>query len=1178
MYLKSIEIQGFKSFAKKTKITFNESITAVVGPNGSGKSNILDAISWTLGEQRVKSLRGNKMSDVIFSGTDTRKAQGLADVTMTFDNSSRWLPLPYEEVSVQRRMYRSGESEFRINKDLCRLKDIQELFMDTGIGKDGYSFIGQGQIDAVLSNKPGDRRMIFEEAAGISKFKKRKLESMKKLDGVLDDLDRIQDLLSELYSQEEALKEESDRYLNYQKVYEEKKRLDHQVYALATRDNREKLKALSLNIPNLRKELEEKREGLAQEREALNTKEMDLDQLERDLEAASNLLQVDLETWFKEEKGQLEIKNQVERMEERLQGAREENARLKEEKEDLARDKTENLEKISQESQKIQEKKDQIREKTRSIDGLKEEFTQRERALSSLGQRVQENKQDQAQLLLRIDTQRQMLKEKIQRRDKYQALLDQARKELADLEKKKSQESQLVKELEEKNQVFLSQHREKKQDLMDLEARVSALKSQVEENELRYNQEKNQRNFLQSTLDHYNGFQKSVKSFLRVTDQEGLFQGEVLGPLANLFTVDKKYELAMSLALGFALQNVVVQSDSQVKEMIEVLKKRDLGRVTFLPLNRYQGKKLSTTPPRGVLGYARDFIQCDDQFQGLFQSLLGNLVFVENYDQGLTLSKSLKSKIISLKGDVFHPKGSITGGSIQKGNVQILNQEKRLRDQEEKLDKINQLLEEERANFDQLKRAYDQLREEVEDQEIRIQGQNEDLYKRRQRIYALDQNQCLQERQVQGLEEDLKLSIEDCSQDEEKLAAYEGRKKDQEEESEGLQSYEEEKKALDQVKKALEEEKQDLQDLRLDLASLESQLLFSKERDQNLERDMETRTHRQEILDGEIIQLEKDRAEEEKRLTLYSKTYEEKGEDLDRRKVALNKKRTDLQASKDRLHEAKKAYEEELERDQDLQDQLQKKTFQKEKLELELSHSRDQLLERYGEIHEEDLVLEEDVKPGDLKKRLLSLKNQLLSFGPMNEKVLTDYQDVKARLDFKVQQKEDLIEAKEELNQVLDNLDRKMRQAFMKSFQEITGYFNDIFTQLFRGGQADISLEEGPILEAGIEIKAQPPGKKLQSLSLLSGGERSLTAVALIFALLKYRPAPFCILDEIDAALDDANIDRYVDYIQDLEDTQFIMITHRKPTMEIADILYGVTMEEKGISSIVPMQLTKTGQ
>ena len=1173
MFLKSIELQGFKSFAKKTKITFTEPITAIVGPNGSGKSNILDAITWALGETRVKSLRGSKMADVIFSGTNQRKAQGFADVILCFDNSTKWLDIPYNEVLIQRRMYRSGESEFRINQELCRLKDIQELFMDTGIGKDGYSFIGQGRIDAVLSNKPEDRRMVFEEAAGITKFKKRKNESIKKLQDTLDNLNRIEDLLDVLKKQEGNLSKDLEKYQAYQSLYEERKSLDGDFFFLKHQDYLKKKDKINEEMKTLEEEIQDIEKEINKKEALYEKQEKDLTAKETEVESHQEKLQKTLEDWVRLEEKKDRYQDQktavirsIDFDKKNIQDLRQSQERNQEALENLEKDRETTVDREKDLERKLASFKNSLSAKKEKLKELISKETELKDHLDQLAQ-------SKVSLEFRKETKEQMIQEALDRIEKRKHFVENLSQEISRLNQEKKSRQEELSQLEKKGEKDGEGLRNLSLQVKSNEGNLQTLDEEIKKLNIDRQELIRARSFLKNTMDHYDGFNRSVKSFLRVCNQENLYKKEILGPVANLFQVDKTYEIAMSVALGYALQNIVVSDDSHVKEMIQLLKDRSIGRITFLPLNRYRAYSFSGPAPQGSIGYARDFIRCEDKLSNLFHQLLGDVLFVETYNDGLKLSKKVKKKIISLQGDLFHPKGSITGGSLQRGSVQILNQTKKIEEKDQAIEEVEKIIKRKNQSWIKGNEEKEALKLAYQKAALDLGELKERTLKNKQEIQSLDQNILLQNQQKQGYEEEIAQMKEDVEREKTSYKDYLNQletSEDQEEIRKTFLAVQEKKGALSRL---VDDENDQLIQLRIEKTEINASLDFQKAEMKRLLEEKNKISASMETSKNRLDNNQKIQEDIEDKLLQWEVSYQEDSQKLQEAKDFLEGEKKAFGQLAQNVQNLRQDITKEKEDKQKKEQTLERKEFSIEKLTMEYDNHKSRFLERYGIMKE--TLLKRDVQGNEreISKKLEALNHKMESFGPINEGVMEEYQDLKNRIDFQEKQKLDLVEAKEELDQVIESLDRKMRKAFVKSFEEITGYFSHIFKELFQGGTANIELEEGPILEAGIDIKAQPPGKKLQSLSLLSGGERSLTAVALIFALLKYRPAPFCILDEIDAALDDANIDRYVDYVKNLDDIQFMMITHRKPTMEIADVLYGVTMEEKGISTIVPMKL-----
>lgn len=1177
MYLKSIELQGFKSFAERTKIEFNHSVTGIVGPNGSGKSNISDAVMWALGEQSVKSLRGAKMEDVIFSGTKKRKPLGFAYVSLTFDNKDGWLPLDYQEVTVSRKMYRSGESEFKINQKSCRLKDIKELFMDTGIGKDGYSLIGQGKIESVLSTKPEDRRSIFEEAAGISKYKVKKEEAERKLKRTLENIQRIDDILSEIRRQEERLGLEAKRFEEERHLFHfiregEWKLLGDFYFGLQDKtkdlENLERKEVLALE--SLEKTFQELTEELRLKKAEIGSMRETLEMSREELYGKKNFVKEKefrlrhLEERLKELH---RIKDSV-ILEERsihtaLERRREEDEKLQQKKSDLEKF----LEDFSKDAKDFSARMEILKEEVLSSNKKMESFFQEKEILN----------QEIRELEKRVSTVTAMGEEKSERIlsleeyvKKIDEVLDTIREELRKIAGSLKEHEEFLLEKRRKHSASLEELNELEEVLFQEQELLRNMENRKFQREKSYS-------FYKNAMENLEGFQKSVRSFLNVCKRESLYQDELIGPVAHLFQVKPELETAVAVGLGGSLQNIVIRDVKNSEGMIRLLKDRKLGRVTFLPLGTYEKKyrKLTVSPPPESMGFLVEEIHCEPRLLPIFRGLLTDTLLAGDYPTGLKIMEKYRvRRIITLEGEILHSSGSITGGSVYQGNTDMVNRKRRL--EEDRL-------------------AIEKLTYEIKDRQERLDILSKNLNQKREELKKLSEEiQILESEEIQLKEKRaaLKVSLEsNLSHKEKYQEEYESLVRNLEEDKDGLKNMENELELLLNQVHGIEEKERKL-----------SEILVGKNEDfENLRERTIAQNLAKKEKEGELATLkleEEHGAAEEARLKArLSNLAEErcKGtqekEDRLKEKEALEKSLSSLSEDLAELFKKSEEYqnrlalmEEEINQGEENRDVLEEKvrsseeklrklSFNREKLDLEWNHRRQSYVERYGEPDFSEFGPLEPRTKITLEKEIKKAKKERESIGTVNSSAPEEYQEAKKRLDFHERQRNDLQEGEESLRRIITKLDREMRDLFQESFEEISKYFDEIFKILFHGGKATILMEEGNLLEAGIEIKSQPPGKKFQSLSLLSGGERALTAVALLFALLKKRPAPFCILDEIDAALDDSNINRYINYLGTLENIQFIMITHRKPTMEIADILYGVTMEEMGVSKIVPMEL-----
>ncbi|MBL7575156.1 condensin subunit Smc [Peptoniphilus asaccharolyticus DSM 20463] len=1169
MILKTIYIQGFKSFLNKTKIDFNNSITAIVGPNGSGKSNITDAIIWVLGETSIKNLRGNKMEDVIFSGTDKRKATGFTEVSIVFDNSDGSIPLDFREVQITRRMYRSLESDFLINGTKCRLKDIRELFLDTGIGKDGYSLISQGQIDSILSNKPDERRQIFEEAAGVSKYKLRKHESELKLKRTKENVLRLNDILSELETREDDLKIASENAAIYLEKSKELKRLEisSASYELVDLNNKvntsqEELKVQEENLTKLL-------ENIDFSKNEIESVSLESESLEKELELAKNKLR-EHELELQREKSELELmsvkvdnytKNldnsilALTEMETSSSRADDRIVELKQEKEDYI-SKNDNL---KLESEQLSKK----------INNLTFELNKKEEEINSHNLGIKNIENELSAINSKLSILDVMKSEKSGR-------LSNIKENLKTLYANNSEIEDLRLAAEEKytnTKENLKSIREsignKKDQKEKLNGSLSGIYASLQELQNKLSHKEAQYTALKNLNNSFEGYNKSVKSLMNVT-KRGDFSKEIVGPVAENFKVKKEYETAISVALGASLQNVIVDKLSSAREIIEYLNRQKMGRVTFLPMDSMKFKPSGDVPSSdSVLGLAYELIDFSPEFGNIFKNLLGRTLVVKDFNSGTNISKQYgnRYRVVTLRGDSFNIGGSVTGGSLNKFTSEIVSRRNELAE----LEKVIKTLSKEKIDlnekYQKLKFDIDTIDEEIVSSSREELGLSEEIIKIENNLSGL--NSSLKSNQIyiekytveetdlaKQIEEDfntIKELIENREHFNDKMAKSSADLDDS---------------SLNTLKEELEGLKEEKLQLTLNINDVNAKIL-SLQREMELINDSETNAEVNKNNLKSTIDNLREEIEISNNKISQTKIQIELLIDL-KSKVELEV--SSFEENKKTLVENIKSKRKNLEDYQDkriyLEAEIAKINSKIERLEDRISIIREHILETYG-ISEFDETVE-DIKVS--KSKISELKREIEELGTVNLGAVEEYKLLVERLEFTRNQIDDMLESQKEIEEIISKLESEMKVLFSSTFNKVSKYFEEIFKILFNGGRAKIELEEN-VLEGGIEIKAEPPGKKLQSLSLLSGGERALTAVALLFALLKVRPAPFCILDEIDAALDDANIKKYADYLMTLEDIQFIIITHRKLTMEIANVLYGVTMEEKGISKIISVKL-----
>lgn len=1172
MHLIEMELYGFKSFAKRTRIRFSEDITAIVGPNGSGKSNIVDAIMWALGESSVKQLRGNKMEDVIFSGTDRQQGVNYAEVVLTFDNKDGFFDLPYEELSISRKYFRSGESQYAINKKRVRQKDIREIFLDTGIGKNGYSFIGQGQIDEILSTRPQDRRHAFEEAAGVSKYKLRKEETVRNLAKTSDHIDRIDDIYSELLSRREDMEERKEKALALNSL---QKDLHLYTYALALRESKnsyEKRQKITESFEKIAKERDE-------ERSLFSAKEREQKALEESLESFTNRetkLRDDLLELVKKKEqlsGLLQLKYE---QQESLGG------RISHEKEraEQFRAETRSLEEeLNRIDVLLQEARKSRDEKQEEIDGIEDSLEKlREKvSLRDEGERSRQAKEDQLKDRRHdAESRKQALdyllserRERLERLNERKEQLDGEHEALKLSLKEYSEKDEALKE---KMKVLADKTASIQDHLHDSKEALAALDNEVMPLRLKIESLLRERDYLIRLKDSHEGFQYAVKQFLKAYGHEH-FAHSVVGPVAESFVIDPEYALAISTALGFSGQNIILKDDRHIGDILAYLKRKKLGRITFLPINNLKIRSVE----RGLeqqssvsFKVASDCIQCSEEIRPVALHLLGRILLVENAEDGKRLAKDLnyRYRIVTKDGEVFQAGGAVTGGQSKNTSVDLYNRDGEIEKKErEKVaaEKELRLLESRREEMlRDLEKSEENLRDFIAQFKDR-EGAKHTIEETLRRLSSSINNSV---DQVASINIEVKKEKEAIARDSAECEEKQSILMDIDKDLAALFD------AVGVEDGALTEELETMRDL-LSEEKVAYQKLIARCREIEIERDQSQ---------GRLNYLHKE-------METAQANIDEIGGELQKVKLII-----DEQSPKsDTLEERKSSLEEELKKLhddygqsrrelKDLGDELntlREYIFSKEKELVNLNNRLDDAEKAYAESTEqlqtmeapEDLEKVENESITSLRQKSKKLSDEINIIGPVDGDALEQYEEWNDRVSFLSNQRADLLLSKEKLEKMIRQLDREMRKQLDEAVVLINGYFNDIFKQLFQGGEASLAWEEGDILEAGILISARPPGKKLQSLSLLSGGERSMTAVALLFALLKMRQSPFCIVDEIDAALDDANIRRYSHYVKDIDDMQFIMITHRKQTMEMANQLYGVTMEEKGISRILFLEL-----
>ena len=1182
MYLKSLELQGFKSFPEKIKLDFNKGITAVVGPNGSGKSNIADAVRWVLGEKSAKSLRGNKMEDIIFNGTENRKPLSFAEVSMIMDNSDKKLNLDYPEVTVTRRVYRSGESDYLLNGTKCRAKDILELFMDTGVGKEGYSIIGQGRIDEILSNKSEDRRMLFEEAAGIVKYRTRSFEASNKLAKERENLVRVNDIIATLESQVGPLEVQAEKAKKFISLSNKLKTVEVNRFVIEADRFENDIKEVEKTISQLGSDvLREHRQE-----EVLQKKRTSL---------KSDLSNVDLQ--YEENSNSIgEKRSQVEQKENDIKMCESEIQHFNENIERLNKN-------IDQNKKAIEDKKNEsdaldakIITKTLEIERKNKAYEDKKSAYTDLETKVTESEE----MFNRFNSD---IRDKMNRSADISSEISKINARLSQLKERKSTVTEDI-------SVLQGQLKEKEIALAVEEQKISRIDNEIEKisNNIKNDnvtvtelsgkindtkkkqldmtksiQDKQSRLRILSELENsYEGYYGGVKAVLSQRDRKvSGFEG-ICGAVGELITLDKKYETAIEIALGGAVQNIVAKNENDVKKAISYLKTNNKGRATFLPMTAIKPKTMNNKGDifknTGVIGIAKELISYDAQYENIMSSLLERVIIVDTIDNGIALSKktNYSYKIVTLDGELFNVGGSMTGGSISKRSTGIFSRGREIGELREnlkvlvseynelnsELDSMNNLIEESNKNLKSSNEMLQSLhinrtrsvaeltksKEYVDDYKTRIECSGSEFEK-------LELTISEDEKQIKQYENDLAAITAEINSVNEKIQEYQSK--------------------IQENRDIRESSIREINDLKLEINQINNEIYnfnYNKKRIETEVMELNTGT---ENFKSEISEYESQIDDKEKnKQSIFENAEQLKEEytkfikmqeELINYKNEVNKELDELEKSIQRQTETKNAIEKQLSRFE----------VRKEQLENERKNLYNNMWEEYEITYVVAKNYEKlDMSSEDLVKEERNLKNQMKALGNVNMNAVEEYAEISEKYQFLIKNRDDIKQSEEKLIGIIEQLNVLMEEQFREQFKVISDNFAETFKEMFGGGEASLKLSnDQDILNCGIDIIVQPPGKTLQNMMLLSGGEKALTAISLLFAILKMKPSPFCILDEIEAALDDANVNRYADYLKNfVDDTQFIVITHRKGTMEAADILYGVTMQEKGVSKLVSVK------
>lgn len=1179
MYLKSIEVQGFKSFANKIVFDFHNGITGIVGPNGSGKSNVSDAVRWVLGEQSAKQLRGASMQDVIFAGTENRKPLSYAYVAITMDNSDHQLAIDFEEVTVSRRVYRSGESEYLINGSPCRLKDVTELFYDTGIGKEGYSIIGQGQIERILNGKPEERRELFDEAAGIVKYKKRKATAQKKLENERENLVRVNDILAELERQVGPLEKQAEKARVYLKKKEELKSYDVNMFLLEMERIETQLREVKEKYTIADQEYQEAKESY----DSIKTEYEKMEQDMTDMDETINSIRENLNsaTVMKGKlEGQINVLNEqirsAELTDEHMQSRLDSLDR--ERKERVAGKSTYDVEKAGLDAQ-LEEILNKKKEEQTQLESIQAEIARCTESMEKGKSEIIELLNSKASIKARqqrydtmaeqVNIRKAQLTQRLLARKTEEADLDSV---LEGYQKELEAVNALIQELKQNAQKLEQQRHEWKQKSIET-------KQALEEKITSFHKQQSRLESLRNIAERYDGYGNSIR---KIMEQKAENKG-LLGVVSDLIQVDKKYETAIETALGGNIQNIVTEDEATAKKMISYLKENRLGRATFLPLTSVDGKgnfkNMDALKEPGVIGLANTLVKTEAKYEGVTAYLLGRVIVTENIDYAIALAKKnhYSLHIVTLEGEYLSPGGSMTGGAFRNSS-NLLARNREIEELEASVSSLEEQIKERRMRLDEIKTAQSLLVDDIEANKAELQEQYILQNTAKMNVERATEQKNESENVFAGLKlESIEIEKQLREINENKAKIIEEIEYAKQHEAQ----IEEENKKYQQILDANASKEEAalklVSEIQLEEASIRQKAEFVAE---NIER-----------ITGEINKYEEERQNVMSEAKDAKVDAEKKRHDIEEiRKTILAsddnyaKQEQELKENISKKEEMSAIYKGFFQKQEDISKRisdLDKEIFrlnsQREKLEDANNYQTNYMWEEYElTLHVAmELKNEEYENLSELKKLVAGIKDDIRKLGDVNVNAIEDYKEVAERYEFLKGQHDDLIEAEKTLIEIIEELDTGMRKQFLEKFAEIQREFDKVFKELFGGGKGTLELvEDEDILECGIRIIAQPPGKKLQNMMQMSGGEKSLTAISLLFAIQNLKPSPFCLLDEIEAALDDSNVGRFAKYLHKLtKNTQFIVITHRRGTMAAADRLYGITMQEKGVSTLVSVNL-----
>lgn len=1185
---KEIEMTGFKSFADTTRINFDGGITAIVGPNGCGKSNVSDAIRWVLGEQSSKALRGKNMQDVIFAGTEKRRQLSYCEVSLVFDNTQKWFNIEYEEVVLTRKLYRSGESEYMINRKPCRLKDIRDILYDSGIGKDGYSIIGQGRVEEIIQSKPEERRAIFEEAAGIAKYKARKVETENRLERVRDNLSRATDILTEVERRLGPLKRQSEDAKKYLELRDVLKQNEINAYIYQFEHAAQTKEEINTKLVGYKDNLNVLTQSIEAEQAKYDKSLNEINQLDR---KASELHEKVLQHTIALEKRQSDsrllneqtryLKEQLERLTLQVNAyAMDLNQRtaLLNSAIALRDDEKVKLNDYHKESQQIANKYMELVDELTKNEGEKEE---NQRHIIDNLSKLTDIKANLSAYIAKRDTMAENIK------------LDTEKLSALNVEK-----TTLVNEtnlLETKVESLSKSKQEKEKNIAEINQKLQNKNIEIEElNSLIYNlkssisNDTNRMTILKNLQADFEGYQFAVKRLLQDGKNNPKLGNAIKGVIGNIINVDSKFQTAIEIALGGSIQNIVTKDENDAKVLINYLKESKLGRATFLPISAVKPRSLNANDKKylsltGCLGVASELVKIESVYRSVIDSLLGSTVICDTLDNAVAIAKAsgYAFRIVTLEGDQLSPQGSMSGGSKKSNDSSLLSKENEIKKLQENITVRSKELETETNNFTKLNNEVTSLKLKLNEENISLQIINSDFYTNNTKLENLKANLSNLEENIFSVQSQLKIAENIVNDLNSKINSIDQTELDYSASKAKVDEFNANNKDAYELLKQKREEYQEI------LTACKVKVASTEEKIKALEKDIETNSIEIENIKRNMELVNKEIASQQK---VYNEAININKSKVDTSEIEkIQAELNDLNTKLSQFDDFKQALMKEL---RDLDDRktvlsndiskLNNKIYQEEarlqKVDIDIENMQERIYEEYEMTYNDCLPFKQIDETFDIKETMVKisrLKGQITGLGYVNINAIEEYKTEGARFEEMNTQIEDLKKAEEDAVKIIKDLSKEMLEKFDTEFVKIQENFTKVFKELFGGGNARLELlpSDDP-LTRGVEIIAQPPGKVLQNITLMSGGEKTMTAIAILFAILKLKPMPFCFLDEIEAALDDANIDRYANYLKRFsQDTQFIVITHRKPTMEVVDALYGVTMEEKGVSKIVSVKL-----